>query len=154
MSLVIFISLMRDDSARDLTPGEKEKASFAGWSKDKKSMYYISNKRDPQYFDFYKMAVSDWKPVMIYQCEDGLDIAGISKDEKILALQKAITSSENQLFLFDRINNKKTEISDPAIPGQYNSSGFSNDGKYFYYITDAGKEFAYLVEYEISFGYT
>jgi len=144
--------LNEDGTAQDMTPGEKEIANFGGWSKDKKTMYYNSNKRDPQYFDFYKMAVADWKPVMIYQYADGLDIAGISNDEKILALQKTITTSENQLFLFDRAVRKKTEISDPAVPGQYNSSGFSNDGKYFYYITDAGKEFAYLVEYEITTG--
>jgi dipeptidyl aminopeptidase/acylaminoacyl peptidase len=142
--------LNEDGTAKDLTPAEKEKASFGGWSKDKKAMYYISNKRDPQFFDFYKMSVADWKPEMIYQYVDGLDIAGISCDEKILALQKTITTSENQLFLFDRVVKKRTEISDPASPGQYNSSGFSNDGRYFYYITDAGKEFAYLVEYEIA----
>ncbi len=144
--------LNEDGTAQDLTPAEKEIANFQGWSKDKKTMYYTSNKRDPQFFDLYKMAVNDWKPAMIYKYENGLDFAGISNDEKILALQKTITTSENQLFLFDPATKKKTEISEPAAPGQYNSSGFSDDGKYFYYITDAGKEFAYLVEYEIATG--
>ncbi len=144
--------LKEDGSVQDLTPAENEKAGFAGWSRDKKTMYYTSNKRDPQFFDFYKMSVTDWKPMLIYQYKDGLDIAGLSDDEKTLALQKTITTSENQLFLFDRASGKMTEISDPATPGQYGSSGFSRDGKYFFYITDAGKEFAYLVEYEISTG--
>jgi dipeptidyl aminopeptidase/acylaminoacyl peptidase len=144
--------LNEDGSTIDLTPGEKEKANFTGWSKDKKSMYYLSNKRDPQYFDFYKMDVGGWKPELIYKYKDGLDFSGISADEKTIALQKTNTTSENQLFLLDRIKNKQTEISDPALPGQYNSSGFSMDGRYFYYITDAGKEFAYLVEYEIVTG--
>jgi len=144
--------LNEDGSSKDLTPGEMEKASFAGRSRDRKSIYYISNKRDPQFFDLYKMAVADWKPVMIYKYVDGLDIAGISDNEKTLALQKTITTSENQLFLFDPITEKRTEISDPAAPGQYNSSGFSHDGNYFYYTTDAGKEFTYLVEYEIVTG--
>jgi len=144
--------LNEDGTTEDLTPMENEKANFAGWSEDKKAMYYISNKRDPQYFDLYKMAVSDWKPEMVYKYEDGLDIAGVSDDEKILALQRTVTTSENQLFLFDRSSKRKTEISDPGVPGQYNSSGFSDDGKYLYYITDAGKEFAYLVEYEIATG--
>ena len=144
--------LNEDGSSQDLTPAEKEKANFAGWSKDKKTMYYVSNKRDPQFFDLYKMSVAGWKPSMIYKYEDGLDVAGLSDDEKILALQKTITTSENQLFLVERNSKKKTEISDPAAPGQYNASGFSDDGKYFYYITDAGKEFAFLVEYEIATG--
>ena len=144
--------LNEDGTVQDLTPAEKEIANFMGWSEDKKTLYYISNKRDPQFFDLYKMPVAGWKPVMIYQYVDGLDVAGISDDEKTLALQKTITTSENQLFLFNRTTKKRTEISDPAAPGTYNSSGFSDDGKYFYYITDAGKEFAYLVEYEIATG--
>lgn len=144
--------LNEDGSTQDLTPAENEKAGFGGWSKDRKTMYYASNKRDPQYFDFYKMSVSDWKPVLIYKYMDGLDMAGISDDENTLALQKTITTSENQLFLYNRTSKKMTEISDPATPGQYGNSGFSKDSKYFYYITDAGKEFAYLVEYEIATG--
>lgn len=144
--------LNEDGTQQDLTPVEKEIANFQGWSEDKKTMYFTSNRRDPQFFDLYKMAVADWKPSMMYQYIDGMDVAGISDDEKTLALQKTITTSENQLFLFDLTAKKSTEISDPAAPGQYSSSGFSDDGRYFYYITDAGKEFAYLVEYEIASG--
>ena len=48
------IYLINEDSTiTDLTPGENEKANFSGWSKDKKSMYFTSNKRNPQFFDFY-----------------------------------------------------------------------------------------------------
>ena len=144
--------LNEEGTSTDLTPDPKEKANFAGWSKDKKSMYFLSNKRDPQFFDFYKMAVADWKPKLIYQFKEGLNFSGMSEDEKTIALQKTITTSENQLFLFDRATKKMTEISDPLISGQYNSSGFSDDGRLFYYITDAGREFAYLVEYEIATG--
>src|SRR6185436_7909809 len=32
-----------DGKTTDLTPGESEKASFAGWSRDRKSLYYLSN---------------------------------------------------------------------------------------------------------------
>ena len=39
-----------DGTSTDLTPGEEEKANFAGWSKDKEYMYYMSNKRDPRFF--------------------------------------------------------------------------------------------------------
>jgi dipeptidyl aminopeptidase/acylaminoacyl peptidase len=139
-------------ATKDLTPGEQEKANFYGWSLDKKTMFYSSNKRDPQFFDVYKMSVSDWKAEMIYQNDEGLDVSGISWDEKTLALQKTITTSENQLFLYDRASKKMTEVSDPAATGEYGALGFSKDGKYFYYITNAGKEFAYLVQYDLATG--
>ncbi len=147
------IYLIKDDSTTvDLTPGENEKASFGGWSKDDKYMYYISNKRDPKFMDLYKMKIEDWTSEMIYQNDDGMDIAGMSDDENFFALRKSITTSENKLFLFNRKENKKTEIS--VEPGSYDASGFSNDNKYFFYITDIGKEFAYLVQYEIETGET
>lgn len=144
--------LGKDGNTLDLTPDEKEKSQFAGWSEDKKTMYYISNKRDPQFFDLYKMNIGQWKPEMIYKFEDGLDVASISDDENFLALQRTITTSENVLLLLNRKTGKKTEISDPETPGMYNAAGFSDDGKYLYYITDAGKEFTYLVAYEIASG--
>jgi dipeptidyl aminopeptidase/acylaminoacyl peptidase len=144
--------LDEDGKTKDLTPGDKAKSGFIGWSKNKKFMYYGSNKRDPQFFDMYKMSVSDWKPVMLYKNDKGLDFAGISDDEKYMALQKSITTSENKLFLVNRENGSMKEVSDSTMPGNYNSADFSMDGKHFYYITDAGKEFQYLVDYEIAAG--
>jgi hypothetical protein len=73
-----------------LTPAENENASFAGWSKDKKAMYYISNKRDPRFFDLYKMYTADWKPMMLYENNEGMFVAGMSDDENILVLQKPL----------------------------------------------------------------
>jgi dipeptidyl aminopeptidase/acylaminoacyl peptidase len=147
------IYLLDDDgTGRDLTPGEKEVANFAGWSKDNQSMYYVSNKRDPRFFDLYKMKVGEWEPEMMYKNEDGLDIDALSDDETLYAFYKSITTSESQLFLYDKSSGQRTEISEPEYPGLYSSSGFSSDNRYFYYITDANREFAYLVRYEIGTG--
>lgn len=142
--------LSSDGEATDLTPGENENAQFGGWSVDKKSLYYLSNKRDPRFFDLYKMSVGEWTSEMMYQNEEGLDVGAMTEDESMWSLSQPITTSNVKLFLFDRATNEMTEISD--VPGSYNSSGFSKDNKYFYYITDVGKEFAYLVQYEIASG--
>ncbi len=144
--------LSEDGKATDLTPAEKEKANFYGWSLDKKALFYGSNKRNEQFFDLYKMSVGDWKSTMMYQNDEGLDVNGISWDEKTLAIVKPNTTSENQLFLYDIATKKMTEISEPSAPGQYGASGFSKDGKSFFYTTDAGKEFAYLVQFDIATG--
>jgi hypothetical protein len=37
-----------DGSERDLTPGEKMKANFLGWSRDRKSFFFSTNERDPR----------------------------------------------------------------------------------------------------------
>jgi dipeptidyl aminopeptidase/acylaminoacyl peptidase len=137
-----------DGNAIDLTPGKDVKAFFGGWSEDKNFMFYFSNKRDTKYFDLYKMNIKDWKSTMIYKNEEGLNIDGISHNEKIFSISKSITTSEDKLFLLNRENNKITEISEE--PGAYMGAGFSKDDKYFYYITNVGKEFMYLVKYEIA----
>ena len=142
--------MYEDGKISDLTPGENEKASFAGWSKDKKSMYYISNKRNPKFFDFYKMKVDTWKSEMLYQNDNGINISDMSEDESWFSFSQTITTSENKLFLTNRINKSTIELS--VEPGSYSSSGFSNDNKYFFFITDMGEEFSYLVKYEIETG--
>ena len=144
--------LGEDKKAKDLTPGENEKAMFGGWSDDKKSMIYLSNVRNPQYFDVYKMDIGTWEPQMIYQNDKGFQLEGISHDENLLMLSQPITTSENKLFIYNREKDEMTEISKEK--GSYSAAGFSKDDNFLYYITDVGQEYAYLVEYELETGKT
>ena len=145
------IYLMNEDgTATDLTPGENEKARFAGWSKDKKSMYFTSNKRNPRFFDFYKMNIETWESEMLYQNDNGINISNMSEDETWFAFSQTITTSEKKLFLTNRIDNSTVELSEES--GSYNASGFSKDNKDFFFITDVDKEFSYLVKYKIETG--
>lgn len=134
----------------DLTPGDEVKAAFRGWSDDKSSMFYQTNERDPKFFDIYKMDLEAMEPKMIYKNEEGLDVTNISKQENLFSLVKPVTTSENKLFLYNTTTKRMTEISE--LPGTYSGMGFSNDGKNFYYTTNADKEFTYLVAYEIETG--
>ena len=131
----------------DLTPGENEKSSFYKWSKDNSILYYLSNKRDSRYFDLLKMSVNDWKSSVVYENKNNMSISSISGNEKFLLLSESITTSENKFFLLELSSGKITEIS--RTPASYSSAGFSIDDKSFFYITDAGKEFSYLMEYNI-----
>lgn len=144
--------LERDGKTTDLTPGENEKADFFKWSEDKKAMFYSSNLRDEKYFDVYKTTIGTWEPTLFYQNNEGLNVNGISGDESWLVITKPITTSENQLFLVNRETGAKTELSLPDQKGRFGFSGFSKDNASAFYITDVGKEFAYLVKYDIASG--
>lgn len=147
------IYLMEENGkTTDLTPGEQEKTGFSKWSEDNKSMFYTSNVRDPKFFDLYKMVIGEWKPILIYENKEGLNLGEISADEKTISVSKTITTSENELYLVNVETGAKTEISVPDQKGSYDISGFSKDNKYAFYVTDAGKEFAYLVSYDIQSG--
>ena len=136
-----------DDTVIDLTPNENEKSVFYKWSNDNQFLYYLSNKRDARFFDLYKMKIGKWIPEIVYKNKDNFSLTDISNDERYLLLSKSITTSENKLFIFDVIENDRIEISN--LPGSFSSSGFSNDNKSFYYITDINNEFSYLNEYDI-----
>ncbi len=144
--------LNEDGTTTDLTPGDAVKASFSGFSRDKKTMYLISNKRDPRFFDLYKMNVGEWKEEMIWENREGLDYAGASKDRSLIATVKSITTSESKLFITNLVTGETTEVSEPDKPGLYSASGFTNDNSAFFYTTDAGKEFTYLVKYTVATG--
>lgn len=144
--------LKKNGEVKNLTPEENEKANFIRWSEDNKSLIYISNKRDPKFFDVYKMVIGSWEPKMLYQNDEGYQLEGLSHDEKLIALSQPITTSENKLFIYDREKDQLKEISEEK--GSYSASGFSKDDQKFYYITDVGKEFSYLVEYDLESGET
>lgn len=144
--------LKENGEATDLTPGQEEKAMFAGWSQDKEFLYYLSNKRDQRYFDFYKMKVGSWEPELFFRNEEGYEGGDISHDENWLLLTKPITTSENELYLYNVQKDEATEIS--TEPAAYHPAGFSKDDRYFYYITDLGQEYKYLVAHELATGET
>lgn len=139
------------DSARDLTPGLKERAQFMGWNKAKTAIYYTSNKRDPKYFDLYKMDTATWNPHVMYQNDSNYNIASISFNERYLLLTKTITTDANEMYLYDATSHQVKKISaDPAAA--YNPAAFDTNDASFYYTTSEGKEFEYLVKYNIASG--
>lgn len=144
--------LNEDGTSTDLTPEPQAKANFAGWNADWTAFYFQSTRRDPRYFDLYRMDTKTLTPKLIYLNEKGLNLDDISWDEKYIALTQSVTTSENKLFLYDLVKNEFREISTPDEPGTYGSSYFTKDGRAFIYSTNANKEFTYLVKYDLATG--
>lgn len=69
------------------------------------------------------MEVGAWKPVLVYQNNDNYNVDGVSKYGDFVALSKSITTSENQLFLYDLKNKQLKEISEAGKPGKYGARG-------------------------------
>jgi len=139
-----------DGSEQDLTPDPKGKASFAGWSDDKQHLYYMSNKRDPQFFDHYKMDIKNFESQMLYENSEGYNIGGMTKDERYMALTKSVTTNDSDLFLLDRSTGDMKKLNDNQAG--HSVADFGVDDKFMYYLTDDGAEFQYLVKYELASG--
>lgn len=137
-----------DGTITDVTPEKGAKSSFYGWTAEKTGFYYGSNKRDARYFDVYEMDITDYKSKLIYQNNDGLDFRGISNDKNYIALAKSLNTNDNDLFIYNLKTKEKIKINE-------NQSGnaaedFSKDSSSFYYTTDDGSEFSYLMKYDLN----
>ncbi len=144
--------LKTDGTVRDLTPGAKEKASFYGWSRDGKYMYYGSNKRDQRFFDFYKMDTTNWTPVLIYKNNDGYDLGAISDNEQYLALVQPVSTSSVNIFLLDQQHSQMKKLNADSVESSNAPLQFSTDNKSLYYATDEGSEYQYVMKYDIAAG--
>jgi dipeptidyl aminopeptidase/acylaminoacyl peptidase len=136
----------------DLTPAEQEKATFAGWNKDLKSFKYISNKRDPQFFDIYEMDIENFDSKLIFENNTGGNPSGISDDQKYVAINKPITTSINELVIVEVEKGEQIKISPENPKASYGAQEFSADNEYLYYTTNEGSEFTYLSKYNLESG--
>ncbi|QCX00421.1 S9 family peptidase [Aggregatimonas sangjinii] len=137
-----------DGSHKDLTPYEGARASFYGWTDDKKSFLFSSNKRDARYTDLYEMDLETFSPKMLYQNNDGYFLGGLSDDKKYLPLIKPVNTNDSDLFLYDMENKSMVKINSQQSANS--PEDFSPDGKSLYYTTDANGEFAQLMKYNIA----
>lgn len=142
--------LKTDGSVKDLTPGEKEKAAFFGWTRDGKYMYYTSNKRDAKFFDLYKMDTVTWTPAMIYKNQSGYDVGAVSNDERYLALTQPVTTSSSNIYILDLRGSVLKKINTDSIESNNSPLQFSLDNKTLYYSTDEGSEYQYVVKYDLT----
>jgi dipeptidyl aminopeptidase/acylaminoacyl peptidase len=144
--------LNEDGSVKDLTPWEQAKSNFIGWARDNKSFFFISNKRDQRYFDLYETDLLSFEPKLVYPNDEGLDVTAVSADKRLLALSENISSSNNELYIFDTKTRKRTHISkhkgDAIFDAQFFDVGVQN----LYYLTNDAGEFRYLVKYNIESG--
>jgi dipeptidyl aminopeptidase/acylaminoacyl peptidase len=144
-----------DGSVRDLTPGEKVKAQFMGWSRDRKSFFFATNERDPSAFDIYEMTLDGYERKLLFKNEDGYLPGDVSPDRRYVTLAKSQTTADRDIHLHDRTIGKTSLLTPDDSAGSEvanTSQAFSPDGKSLYYTTNKGGEFSYLMRYDLGTG--
>jgi dipeptidyl aminopeptidase/acylaminoacyl peptidase len=139
--------------AKDLTPGEKTKASFLRFSGDGAWFWVTTNERDPKAFDVYRYATKDYKRELVFTNKDAWTIGAVSRDGRWLALEKTRTNADSDLFIVD--------LKKPAAPRlitahkgdvQNSSFGFAPSSKALWYSTDSEGEFTQAWSYDLATG--
>jgi len=144
-----------DGTERDLTPGEKVKANFLGWSHDRKSFFFSTNERDARFFDIYEMPIDTMKPSLVYKDDTGFDFGDISNDKKYIALEKSGGSAaDSDIYLYNTATKELKNITSHTGDVANNAQTFDINSKYLYYLTDAGSEFKYVARRDLATGKT
>jgi Tol biopolymer transport system component len=143
-----------DGSVRDLTPGDKLKANFLDWARDKKSFFLSTNERDARFFDIFEVAVDGYQRKLIYQDDKGLALAAMSPDKRYLAFAETRTTADSDILLWDtQTKTFKNLTEHPAGVEVANTpQAFSPSSTSLYYTTDRDREFAALMRYDIVTG--
>lgn len=147
----IYLQSPGDTSAKDITPWPNSANSMYGWNANKNAMYISSNRRDPKFFDLWKVDTAGWTATMFYQNDSGYNPGAISKSERYLALTKSITTDKNELYLYDLLSKTTKRISNDN-EASWNIEAFEKNDSIFYYTTNDGSEFTYLLKYNIKNG--
>jgi dipeptidyl aminopeptidase/acylaminoacyl peptidase len=147
----LYVKSAKDTIVKDITPWPNSANTFLGWSNDKKSIYVSSNKRDVKYFDLMKIEVGSWTPTMIFQNDEGYEISLISASERYVSLSKSITTDKNELYIYDTTSKTNKKISNDS-ESTWSAMAFEKNDSIFYFSTNDGGEFSYLVKYNINSG--
>ena len=141
-----------DGKEKDLTPGNKLKAQFLGWSQDGKAFYISTNERDARFFDIYKLDAASYERKLLYQNTVGYEFGEISNDEKFIAFLKPNTTSDTDIYLYNVAAKEMKNITPHQGEVAASPAAFSPESRFLIYLTDEGSEFAYLARYELATG--
>ena len=143
-----------DGKERDLTPGDKLKAEFLGWSQDGKAFFFMTNERDARYFDLYKMNAGTFQRTLLYQDSTGYQFGDISNDEKYIAFNKPNTTTDGDIYLYSAATKEMKLITGHKGEVSNTPASFDPQSRYLYYNTDNGSEFSYIARYDLATGKT
>jgi dipeptidyl aminopeptidase/acylaminoacyl peptidase len=141
-----------DGTVTDLTPGENLKAEFHDWADDDRSFFMTTNERDPKYFDLYEVSADGYDRTLLYKDEIGYDFEAISPDKQLLAFSKTRTTSDSDVYLYDRRTGDMTILTPHEGEAVNNAQAFAPDGAHLFYLSNEGSEFLYLVCHHLASG--
>ncbi|MCK5169236.1 MAG: hypothetical protein KAQ75_05085, partial [Bacteroidales bacterium] len=139
---------LRDEEGiiSDLIPFDSARVNFLGWSHDRKSFFFSSNKRDARFDDYFEMNLESMEYEMIYENKEGYNISTISNDKNLFAFTKTITTTNNNMYLYNRKTKEFKLLSEHEGEITFRPVDFSSDGNEIYFLTDENSEFTYLAK--------
>ncbi|HEX9755001.1 MAG TPA: alpha/beta fold hydrolase [Gemmatimonadales bacterium] len=143
-----------DSTVRDLTPGEKLQARFAGWSGDDRSFFVTTNERDERVFDLYEYQTDGYARRLVWRNTEAYEVGPISRNKRYVALVRPITTSDQDIYLHDLETGTTTHITQHQGSVANSAADFTPDNAALFFTSDQDREFAALRRYDIATGET
>ena len=144
--------LSPDGTETDLSPGDGLRAQFMGWRPDGLVFYISTNERDQRFFDLYRYDAETYTRNLLYENEHGLDLGPISRDERWLALNRANTASDSDIYLFDILKQEIKHLTPHEGAIAFRAETFDPASQKLFFLTNEGTEFKRLCAYDLSTG--
>lgn len=141
-----------DGTEKDLTPGDKLKASFAGWTPDGSAFYVTTNERDPKFFDLYRLDAKTYARTLVYKNEKGYEVSEISRDGRWIALDKPNTTADSDVYLYDTQTQAIKHLTPHQGVASFSAASFDPASKRLLLRSNEGSEFTRLVAYDLATG--
>ncbi|MCR5877482.1 S9 family peptidase [Phenylobacterium sp. J367] len=143
-----------DGQVKDLTPGDKLKAEFAGWKADGSAFYVSTNERNPQAFDLYAYDATSYARKLVFTNPGGFNLGDLSDDGRWLTLVKEHSSANSDVYLVDlsQASPQPKLISEHKGNVEHGVYEFTPDGKALIYSTNETGEFSQAWRYDLSTG--
>jgi dipeptidyl aminopeptidase/acylaminoacyl peptidase len=141
-----------DGKEQDLTPGEKRKAQFRGFTQKGDAFWVLTNERDPRFFDLYRYDAKTYERILHYKDEVGYNFGDVTDDGAWIALDKVQTTADSDVYLYNTATKAMKHLTPHT--GQVSNSvqRFDPDQGALYYLTNEGGEFARVKRYTLAAG--
>ncbi|NTX11850.1 alpha/beta fold hydrolase [Myxococcus sp. CA056] len=141
-----------DGQEQDLTPGDKHRASFFGWSHDDTAFYVLTNERDERFLDLYRYDAKTYARTVLYAGDGEHVPAALSPDERWLALEKSRTLSDSDVYLFNVTTKERQHLTAHQGPATWKAATFDPTSSALYLLTHEGSEFTRVERHELATG--
>ncbi len=143
---------MTPDGARvrQLTDAPKVRYNFGAWTADGRYISYASNKRNPNFFDVYRMNISTGEEELIYQ-RSNAPVAWSPDGRFIVVSRESDTLSlDNDLYLVEVASKSVTHLTPHEGAAQFGDVHFTRDNRALLLSTNVAGEWQSLARMDLA----
>jgi len=146
--------LVKPDGTRTvaLTSDPKVRHLVGGWSHNGRSIFYASNRRNPQFTDCYVMDIASRKEKLVFQKDSSVFASALSRDGRWLSATESTSNFNSNLYLANTQTGETRELTPHSGDVRFSCIDFSTDDKTLYTTSDEGREFTNLAEIDLASG--